>query len=228
MGHLICGCIRAVFSLTSRYNFLMRVLITAGPTREPIDPVRYIGNRSSGKMGSALVRASVAAGHSTTIIAGPVTEPFPSEARRIDVETAAEMLVAVLREFPEHDLLIMAAAVADYRPVTASAQKLVRAGVRVLELEPTEDVIAAAGRIKKPSQKTVGFSLESSPDIDRVRGKMRQKNLDLIVYNPVATIASDSIQPSLLYADGRVENLESRSKGDFADMLLQRAAQLFV
>jgi phosphopantothenoylcysteine decarboxylase/phosphopantothenate--cysteine ligase len=179
-------------------------------------------------MGAALARAALTAGHSTTVIAGPVTEPFPAVARRIDVESAAEMLLAVLREFPEHDLLIMAAAVADYRPVMASAQKLMRAGVRVLELEPTEDVIAAAGRIKKPSQKTVGFSLESSPDIDRVRGKMRQKNLDLIVYNPVATIASDSIQPSLLYADGRMEHLESRSKGDFADMLLQRAAQLFV
>jgi len=111
--------------------------------------------------------------------------------------------------------------------VATSAQKLSRESARVLELEPTEDVIAAAGRIKKSSQKTIGFSLESTRDLDRVRGKMRQKNLDLVVYNPLATIASDSIQPSLLYADGRVENLESRSKADFADMLLQRAAQLF-
>jgi len=205
----------------------MRILITAGPTREPIDPVRYIGNRSSGKMGAALARAALMAHHSTTVILGPVTEPYPSDARRIDVETSAEMLDSVLSEFPAHDLLIMAAAVADYRPVATSAQKLSREGARILELEPTEDVIAAAGRIKKPGQKTIGFSLESTPDLDRVRGKMRQKNLDLIVYNPLATIASDSIQPSLLYADGRVENLESRSKADFADMLLQRAAQLF-
>ena len=205
----------------------MRILITAGPTREPIDPVRYIGNRSSGKMGAALARAALKAHHSTTVILGPVAEPYPSEARRIDVETSAEMLDSVLREFPAHDLLIMAAAVADYRPVATSAQKLSRESARVLELEPTEDVIAAAGRIKKSSQKTIGFSLESTRDLDRVRGKMRQKNLDLVVYNPLATIASDSIQPSLLYADGRVENLESRSKADFADMLLQRAAQLF-
>ena len=205
----------------------MRILITAGPTREPIDPVRYIGNRSSGKMGAALARAALKAHHSTTVILGPVAEPYPSEARRIDVETSAEMLDSVLSEFPAHDLLIMAAAVADYRPVATSAQKLSREGARILELEPTEDVIAAAGRIKKPGQKTIGFSLESTRDLDRVRGKMRQKNLDLVVYNPLATIASDSIQPSLLYADGRVENLESRSKADFADMLLQRAAQLF-
>ena len=138
------------------------------------------------------------------------------------------MLGAVIREFATHDLLIMAAAVADYRPVAVSAQKLMRDGMRTLELEPTEDVIAAAGRIKKPGQKTIGFSLESTPDMDRVRGKMRQKNLDLMVYNPVGTIGSDSIQPSLLYADGRVEKLEWGSKADFADMLLQRAVQLFV
>jgi phosphopantothenoylcysteine decarboxylase/phosphopantothenate--cysteine ligase len=212
----------------NRYNVPMRILITAGPTREPIDPVRYIGNRSSGKMGAALVRAALKAGHSTTVIVGPVAEPFPNEARRIDVETAAEMLAAVIREFAAHDLLIMAAAVADYRPKTASAQKLMREGARTLELEPTEDVIAAAGRIKKPGQKTVGFSLESTPDMDRVRDKMRQKNLDLMVYNPVGTIGSGSIQPSLLHADGRVEKLEWGSKADFADILLQRAVQLFV
>jgi phosphopantothenoylcysteine decarboxylase / phosphopantothenate---cysteine ligase len=206
----------------------MRILITAGPTREPIDPVRYIGNRSSGKMGAALVRAAIKAGHSTTVILGPVAEPFPNQSRRIDVETAAQMLTAVIREFATHDLLIMAAAVADYRPVTASAQKLMREGARTLELEPTEDVIAAAGRIKKPGQKTIGFSLESTPDMDRVRDKMRQKNLDLMVYNPVVTIGSDSIQPSLLHADGHVENLEWGSKADFADMLIQRAVQLFV
>jgi phosphopantothenoylcysteine decarboxylase/phosphopantothenate--cysteine ligase len=206
----------------------MRILITAGPTREPIDPVRYIGNRSTGRMGAALVQAALKARHSTTVILGPVAEPFPNEARRIDVETAAEMLAAVIQEFATHDLLIMAAAVADYRPVAVSAQKLMRDGARTLELEPTQDVIAAAGRIKKPGQKTIGFSLESTPDMNRVRDKMRQKNLDLMVYNPVGTIGSDSIQPSLLYADGRVEKLEWGSKADFADMLLQRAVQLFV
>jgi phosphopantothenoylcysteine decarboxylase/phosphopantothenate--cysteine ligase len=205
----------------------MRILITAGPTREPIDPVRYIGNRSTGKMGAALVLAALNAKHITTVILGPVETPFATQARRIDVNTAAEMLDAVLREFPNHDLLIMAAAVADYRPIAASAQKLARDGARSLELEPTEDVIAAAGRIKRPDQRTVGFSLESSPDMDRVQGKMRQKNLDLMIYNPIATIASDSIEPSLLYADGRVQKLEYGSKAHFADMLIQRATGLF-
>ena len=205
----------------------MRFLITAGPTREPIDPVRYIGNRSSGKMGAALAAAALKAGHETTVILGPVSLAFPKSARMVDVETSAEMLDAVLREFPRHDLLVMAAAVADYRPVAASAEKLLRQGPRVLELESTVDIVAAAGAVKRPDQRTIGFSLESSPNLDRVRGKMRQKKLDLIVYNPIATIASDSIQPSLLYPDGRVEAIPYGSKADFADMLIQRAVELF-
>jgi phosphopantothenoylcysteine decarboxylase/phosphopantothenate--cysteine ligase len=205
----------------------MRLLITAGPTREPIDPVRYIGNRSSGKMGAALAAAALKAGHDTTVILGPVSVAFPKLARIVDVETAAEMLDAVLREFPRHDVLVMAAAVADYRPVAASAEKLPRQGPRVLELEATLDVVAAAGAIKRPDQRTIGFSLESSPDLDRVVGKMRQKNLDLIVYNPIATIASDSIEPSLLYPDGRVEAMPYASKADFADILIQRGVELF-
>jgi len=205
----------------------MRFLITAGPTREPIDPVRYIGNRSSGKMGAALAAAALKAGHETTVILGPVSVAFPKAARIVDVETAAEMLDAVLREFPRHDLLVMAAAVADYRPVAASSEKLARQGPWALELESTEDVVAAAGAIKRPDQRSIGFSLESTPDLDRVRGKMRQKKLDLIVYNPIATIASESIQPSLLYPDGRVEAIPYGSKADFADMLIQRAVELF-
>jgi phosphopantothenoylcysteine decarboxylase / phosphopantothenate---cysteine ligase len=117
--------------------------------------------------------------------------------------------------------------VADYRPKRESAEKISREGARVLELEPTEDVIAAAGKIKQLHQRTVGFSLESTPDMDRVAGKLRQKNLDLIVYNPVGTIGSDSIAPALVYADGRVEKGFYGSKGEFADMLIQRATQLF-
>ena len=205
----------------------MRILITAGPTREPIDAVRYIGNRSSGRMGAALCSAARAAGHSVTAILGPIQVSFPSQIRRVDVETTAEMLAAVLGEFPNHDLLIMAAAVADYRPVQASAAKIARDGVLTLQLESTPDIVAEAGRIKRPDQRTVGFSLETSADADRVRGKMRQKNLDLIVYNPVETISSDSIEPILFYPDGRSEKLSSRAKADFADILIQRAAELF-
>jgi len=96
-----------------------------------------------------------------------------------------------------------------------------------LQLETTPDIVAEAGRLKRPDQRTVGFSLETAADEDRVRGKMRQKNLDLIVYNPMQTVSSDSIEPILFYPDGRVEKLPSRGKAEFADILLQRAAELF-
>jgi phosphopantothenoylcysteine decarboxylase/phosphopantothenate--cysteine ligase len=205
----------------------MRILITAGPTREPIDPVRYIGNRSSGKMGAALASAAVKGGHSVCIVLGPVDVAYPSGVRRVDVETASEMFGAVVREFPGHDLLIMAAAVADYRPVSVSAVKLSREGALTLELESTEDIVAAAGNMKRLDQRTVGFSLETSPDLGRVAGKLRQKKLDLIVYNPVKTISSDLVEATLVYGDGREEKLDSRGKGEFADILIQRVAGLF-
>jgi phosphopantothenoylcysteine decarboxylase/phosphopantothenate--cysteine ligase len=205
----------------------MKILITAGPTREPIDPVRYIGNRSSGQMGAALAEASMRAGHDTTMILGPVRAPMPQQARRIDVETAAQMLDAVLREFPNHDLLIMAAAVADYRPKSVSRDKLARHGTLTIECEPTVDISAAASKIKRPDQRIVGFSLENDGQIDRARQKLHRKGLDLIVYNPIATMNSASIDSHLIYPDGRDEKLGSRSKSAFADILLERAAALF-
>jgi len=205
----------------------MRILITAGPTREPIDPVRYIGNRSSGKMGAALAQAAVKAGHQVVVILGPVEVSYPAGVRRVDVETAGQMFDAVMREFPGHDLLVMAAAVADYRPISVSAVKLSREGALTLELEATEDIVAMAGGIKRADQRTVGFSLETTPDMQRVLSKLRQKKLDLIVYNPAKTIASDLIEPTLIYADGREGKLPSRPKGEFADILIQRAAELF-
>src|SRR5262249_55325743 len=104
----------------------MRILITAGPTHEPIDPVRYIGNRSSGKMGAALADAAIARKHDVTMILGPVTAAMPANVRRVDVVTAGQMHDAVLREFPQHDLLIMAAAVADFRPKNIRQDKVVR------------------------------------------------------------------------------------------------------
>jgi phosphopantothenoylcysteine decarboxylase/phosphopantothenate--cysteine ligase len=201
----------------------MKVLITAGPTREAIDGVRYIGNRSSGRMGAALATASLAAGHEVTLILGPVSVAIPTGARRIDVETVAQMHQAVLAEFPSHDLLIMAAAVADYRPRLVQAGKLARAGSLTIECEPTEDIIAAAGRIKRPDQRTIGFSLETEGNLDRAKQKLARKNLDLIVYNPAATMNSPRVQAILLWADGRIEELASLEKEKFADLLVQRA-----
>ena len=205
----------------------MRLLITAGPTQEPIDPVRYIGNRSSGRMGAALASASLEAGHSVTLLLGPVTAPMPAGPRRIDVRTAAQMHDAVLREFPGHDLLIMAAAVADYRPVQVHREKLARAGTLLIECEPTEDAVAAAAASKRPDQRVIGFVLESGGNLDRARQKLARKRLDLIVFNPSETMNSGTIQATLLWPDGRAEALPMSGKDQFAAVLLQRAAALF-
>ena len=205
----------------------MRILITAGPTREPIDPVRYIGNRSSGRMGAALAAAALKAGNLPTLIVGPVSVDMPANVRRFDVETAAEMLEATIRHWPTHDLLIMAAAVADYRPTRVHQEKLRRQGSLVIECQATEDIAAAAGRIKAANQRTVGFSLESGGDIERARQKLMAKNLDMIVYNPPSTIDSPMIEAVLIFADGREERLPSASKSDFADILMERAGRLW-
>jgi phosphopantothenoylcysteine decarboxylase/phosphopantothenate--cysteine ligase len=205
----------------------MRVLITAGPTREPIDPVRYIGNRSSGYMGKALADAAIKANHSTTLIFGPVNLTTPAEARRIDVETSRQMYDAVMAEFPNHDLLIMAAAVADYRPKSVRNEKLERGGTLVVEFEATEDILAEAGKIKRPDQRTVGFSLVERGDLARSMEKLKRKRLDLIVYNTFETQGSKSIESVLLWPSGRSEELPSRSKAELADILLKRAAELF-
>ena len=205
----------------------LRILIAAGPTREPIDAVRYISNRSSGKMGAALTAAATRGGHEVTLIVGPVSVAMPENARRIDIETAAEMHAAVLREFPNHDVLIMAAAVADFRPKYVRSNKLERDGTLAIEFEATQDIIAAAGRIKRADQRTIGFSLESHNNIERARQKMLRKNLDLIVYNPTETMDSPTIESVLLYPDGRGEELPCRGKAEFADILLQRVTALF-
>lgn len=205
----------------------MRILLTAGPTREPIDPVRYIGNRSSGRMGAALAAAGIRAGHDVTLIIGPVAVAIPDGVRRIDVETAAQMHEAVLRELAAQDLLIMAAAVADFRPVRVSQQKLERAGLMTIECEATKDIVAAAGASKRSDQRIVGFSLEASGDLDRARQKLLRKNLDLVVYNPTQTMESPRIEPVLLWRDGRSESLPLQAKSEFAQALIDRARRLF-
>ena len=207
----------------------MRVLITAGPTYEPIDPVRFIGNRSSGQMGAALASAAVEAGHEVTLVLGPVTAAIPTHARirRIDIFSSRDLLAAVLREFPDHDLLIMAAAVADFRPKQVRAEKVERGGTMTIELEATDDIAAAAGAIKQRYQRTVGFSLVERGDLARSREKMARKRLDLIVYNPLDTMSSSTIESVILYPDGRSEELPTRRKREFADLLMQRAQELF-
>jgi phosphopantothenoylcysteine decarboxylase/phosphopantothenate--cysteine ligase len=207
----------------------MRVLITAGPTYEPIDPVRFIGNRSSGQMGASLATAAVDTGHEVTLVLGPVTAQMPADERirRVDIFSSRDLLEAVLHEFPSHDLLIMAAAVADFRPKQVRTEKVERGGTMTIELEATEDIAAAAGATKRPGQRTIGFSLVERGNLQRSREKMARKKLDLIVHNPLDTMSSQTIESVLLWPDGRSEELDSRPKRPFADILLQRATQLF-
>lgn len=204
----------------------MRLLITAGPTREPIDPVRFISNRSSGQLGLSLVSTALLQQHSVTAILGPVGFALPAGANRIDVETTAQMHDAVLREFPRHDVMIMAAAPADFRPKRVAAEKMVRGASLTLELEPTADIVAAAAGIRRPDQRIIGFSLEAQGNVDRARAKLHRKRLDMIVYNPLETMNSPEIEATLLYADGRSEPLPRVPKPEFAALLINRAIAL--
>jgi phosphopantothenoylcysteine decarboxylase/phosphopantothenate--cysteine ligase len=162
-----------------------RVLITAGPTRERIDPVRFISNRSSGKMGFAVAQAAREAGASVVLVAGPVSLPTPAGVTRLDVESAADMLAAVLRELPGTDVFISTAAVADYRPTRAAEQKIKKTSETLdLAMERTTDVLATvAARSERPF--VVGFAAETEAVEQNARGKLMKKNLDLIAANEV-------------------------------------------
>ena len=167
----------------------LRVLVTAGGTREPIDSVRYVGNRSSGRMGFAVAEEAAARGANVTVIAANVALPRASTIAYEDVETAAELEDAAGRLFEESDVLVMAAAVADFRPPEAAAEKLSKAGRDSLELrlEPTTDVLAALSARRAPGQTLVGFAAEHGAGaVDRARAKLERKNLDAVVVNDIA------------------------------------------
>ena len=161
------------------------VLITAGPTREPIDPVRYIGNRSSGRMGYALAEAALRRGAHVMLISGPTAIKPASAAEVINVETAEEMRQAVLSRFGESTVVIKAAAVADYKPKQRSPEKIKRRGALSVELEPTSDILAELAS-KRSSQILVGFAAETEHALENARRKLASKSLDAIVVNDVS------------------------------------------
>ena len=162
-----------------------KVLITAGPTYEKIDPVRFIGNYSSGKMGFALAEVCAEQGAEVTLVSGPVTLTAKHPAiHRVDVESAAEMYEAATRNFPDADIAILCAAVADFTPKVSADKKIKRKGDSLtLELQPTRDIAAALGRVKREGQVMVGFALETNDELDNARKKLKEKNLDFIVMN---------------------------------------------
>lgn len=162
-----------------------KVLITAGPTYEKIDPVRFVGNYSSGKMGFALAESCALQGAEVTLVSGPVMLQTKHPAiRRIDVESAQEMYDAATSHFPEADITILSAAVADFTPETTADKKIKRKGDElVLNLRPTQDIAAALGTLKKDNQLLVGFALETDNEVQNAQSKMERKNLDFIVLN---------------------------------------------
>jgi phosphopantothenoylcysteine decarboxylase / phosphopantothenate---cysteine ligase len=208
----------------------LRVLVTAGGTREPIDPVRFIGNRSSGRMGIALAAAAARRGAAVTLIAANVFLREPAGVRRIDVETAEQLAAAAAAEFPGAQLLLMAAAPADFRPAEAAPGKLKREGGLDLRLEPTADILATLAGAKAEGQTVVGFAAEHGGDAaERARGKLGRKNADLIVLNDVSdpTIGFESEQNAVTLIDkDRDTTVPMASKEAIAESILDKVDQL--
>jgi phosphopantothenoylcysteine decarboxylase/phosphopantothenate--cysteine ligase len=208
----------------------LRVLITAGGTREPIDPVRFIGNRSSGRMGIALAGAAARRGAEVTLIAANVALPAPAGVRRIDVETAAQLAAAAEQEFPAAHVLLMAAAPADFRAAEPAAGKLRRSGSLELSLEPTEDILASLAGARQEGQTVVGFAAEHGGEaVERARDKLRRKGADLIVLNDVSNpeigFESERNAVTLITADGETE-VPIDSKDAVADSILGEVDRL--
>ena len=185
----ILEALRAVLASAGGPLDGLRVLVTAGGTREPIDSVRYVGNRSSGRMGIALAEEAARRGAEVTLVAANVTPAKPAGVRTVEVESAADLLEAVDSAFAHTDVLLMAAAVADFRPAEARADKLVKSGLDglALELEPTEDVLASMGSKRTAAQTLVGFAAEHGEGaVERGRAKLERKGLDAVVVNDIS------------------------------------------
>ena len=205
------------------------VLITAGPTQEPLDPVRYISNRSSGKMGYALADAAQSRGAKVILISGPSALHPPARCEVVRVTTAAEMRKAVLELMVEATMIIKAAAVADYRPVNVSEQKLKRSGPLTLELAPTEDILAEVTKQRRPGQLIVGFAAETQNTMENGRAKLLRKGADAIVVNDVSGegvgIDSDRNAATFLTSSKSIE-LPEMTKRKLADRILDEISAL--
>ncbi len=206
---------------------MTKILITSGPTRQYLDPVRYLTNASSGRMGAALAEAAVSRGHQVTIVSGPVTVEYPQAAQVIMVDTTDEMLAAVLEQFPRHDGLIGAAAPCDYMPRRVSSGKIAKDGRPLtLELIETSDIVATAAQGKRSDQWVVGFALETEDQRFRAIVKMQRKCCDMMVSNgPTAINALDN-EVEIIAADGTTLNVASGTKREVAEAIIRAAEPL--
>jgi phosphopantothenoylcysteine decarboxylase/phosphopantothenate--cysteine ligase len=204
------------------------VLITAGGTREPIDPVRYIGNRSSGKMGYALAEAALRRGAGVILISGPTSLKPPAAAEFVSVQTAKEMRDAVLSHLDRATIVIKAAAVADFTVRAAAEQKIKRKGPITLELEPTPDILAEVAA-KKGQRLVIGFAAETENALENARKKLESKSLDAIVVNDVGRpgIGFDSDRNAVsIVTHGGVEHVPEMSKWEIAHRVLDAVVKL--
>ncbi len=209
----------------------LRVLVTAGGTREPIDSVRFIGNRSSGRMGLALAEEAARRGAEVTLLAANVTIPPPDGIEAVNVETTAELEAAVRERFPDADVLIMAAAPADFRPAERGDSKLSREeGARSLELQPTADIVAGVAAGRRPDQTVIGFAAEHGDGaVERGRAKLARKGLDAVVVNDISRtdIGFDSSdnEVTIVLADGE-SDVGRRPKSEVAAAVLDEVERL--
>jgi len=209
----------------------LRILVTAGPTYEPIDPVRFLANRSTGKMGFAVAQEAARRGAAVTLVTGPVSLPDPSGVEVVRVEAAEEMARAVTDRYPQADAVVMAAAVADWRPKEPSLEKLKKeSGTPSLTLEPVTDILATLGK-RKERQVLVGFAAETANFEQEARRKLAEKNLDLIVVNEVGRpgtgFASDTNRAALLAREGDDAPLREWTKLELAKVICDQLVALF-
>ncbi|HEU4681243.1 MAG TPA: phosphopantothenoylcysteine decarboxylase, partial [Gemmatimonadales bacterium] len=202
-----------------------RVVITAGPTREPIDPVRLVTNRSSGKMGYRVAEAAWERGAEVVLITGPVALPAPVGVTLHRIDSTKELEAAVREELPAADVLVMAAAPADYRPSSPSDKKRSRVdGALAVPMEPTDDILDATRGVRKPGSIIVGFALETGDALAKGLAKLERKKLDLIVVNdalePGAGFEKDTNRVALLGRDGTRQILPLQSKREVAEAIL--------
>jgi phosphopantothenoylcysteine decarboxylase/phosphopantothenate--cysteine ligase len=216
--------------MASHVTRARHMLITAGPTHEPIDAVRYIANRSSGRMGLALAEAARDAGWNVTLLLGPVALEAPPGVRTFSFESAADLAALLEQHFSVCDVLIMAAAVADYRPRRVDESKLAPGAAGLtLELEATPDLVAACATRKRPNQRIIGFALEESPALEqRAIQKLQRKALDAIVANPLPTMGAADVTATVITATGGKVRVPSAPRGaaalsktDFARWLIE-------
>jgi phosphopantothenoylcysteine decarboxylase / phosphopantothenate---cysteine ligase len=226
--------IRSFFSKKKRDKPLTgkQLLINAGPTREPIDPVRFISNYSSGKMGVALADAAAELGASVDLVLGPVSvRPVNNEINVIEVNTAAEMAEECINRFPGCDIAILSAAVADFAPADPEERKIKKGvGDLLLNLKPTRDIAAALGKLRKPSQFIAGFALETDNELENAKKKLRNKNLDIIILNSLseqgAGFGYSTNKVTIIDRNNNIDNFELKSKDEVARDILGKIVSM--